>query len=792
MNNLNSVKYNKENLVERKPNFPSLKACKGNKKTFERENLDFVKDIPENLRPKREVEEIRKRNVDYRRRNKAFGTKNMSFCGQESQKLTKYSFGCAKFSVPSSFQKNSKFSKTKLISKKSVNSSVKMREFMTNHKFQLEKSREKTGKLLNKKELSTNTITIMHDKEKSFKESTIDHNLNYSDSNSGNFERIYKTYRNNLDITNQKCSQKYLKSNCKIQKILSGYLNSSKSQNISCSTSQASLSQNLRSFHSRNNDSCRAHLRPKSSFVGHPKLWQPNLPQRIGQGSGSVDESDLRDTHHKKLNAASINLDRQDIHDMYGIRARSCIDQRNEDSRTDELLRKLSPQQRQEIFRIREEGKHRCKQILHQIGEIKSKTSEKALETSSRRSQSQSEEYMKSIAGNYQEILKSLSNNEVSAKLEGYEARMKTFQTEIQNIQADISQQSLLLNKKMSQNYALNSSSQKWPTSVNESDVVYRKRVLDNSENFNAKESIIIQNSSLSKYNSCGTLEPRFSEEKMNNGKTKLHRKNASRSSICAISTLKDVQPSPVRQEDFINNSGKKVQTDLRSSYISNKSNPYSKKLVDQSQVLCDEEIKIYEMEIELLVKKLKYYQTQLQHLGDEVTSDWELMIQTIQRQLEEKENELIQKKNIKHTSQAQHHPKTCFNYQFNSSQRLSITKTTKNRPNHQPINLHILPKAHTPHLSPLNESATSLTSIPNEHTPHPQAHVQLSTLLTTHQIHSKPTVNFRGSPVQDPPTSSQEGGSPSQSLYVERKKRYEGLKESKRFYEKNCFNRDK
>lgn len=185
-----------------------------------------------------------------------------------------------------------------------------MREFMANHKFRLKKSRERTGKMPNKKTLSTNTITIMHDRKKSFKEPIIDRTLNNSDSNWGNFEIIYKAYRNDISVTNQKCSQKYLKSHWKRQKRLSCYLSSSKSQNISWGTSQASLGQNLPSFLSRNNDPWRTYLRPKSSFSGLPKLCRPNLVQRIGHRSESANENGLSDTHKNKLQAASISLDR--------------------------------------------------------------------------------------------------------------------------------------------------------------------------------------------------------------------------------------------------------------------------------------------------------------------------------------------------------------------------------------------------------------------------------------------------------------------------------------------------
>lgn len=98
-------------------------------------------------------------------------------------------------------------------------------------------------------------------------------------------------------------------------------------------------------------------------------------------------------------------------------------------------------------------------------------------------------------------------------------------------------------------------------------------------------------------------------------------------------------------------------------------------------------------MEIELLKKKLAYYRTQLENLGEENTTDWELMIQTIQRQLEEKEQELVEKKNRRNTTSAPEYANRYSGYDSMPPPRLSGIERRKKRLDNQLNHLNMLSK---------------------------------------------------------------------------------------------------
>lgn len=69
------------------------------------------------------------------------------------------------------------------------------------------------------------------------------------------------------------------------------------------------------------------------------------------------------------------------------------------------------------------------------------------------------------------------------------------------------------------------------------------------------------------------------------------------------------------------------------------------------SEVLAEEEIKICEMEIELLQKKLKYYKSQLEFFDNNDSYNWRNMIRGIERQLYDKVNELNMKRTKRQTN---------------------------------------------------------------------------------------------------------------------------------------------
>ncbi|CAI2383930.1 unnamed protein product [Moneuplotes crassus] len=688
---------------------------------------------------------------------------------------------------------------------KNNNPSTRTKKFMVKHGFD---QRKKSGvykpeqRLLGDPSVKSNNSTLLKAKRKSCKESIIDHILNNSSGNKpGNVDRMYQAYRstnNNASLKPSSC--KYSKSRPEMYVTSMNHSRTTKAKDI---TRDA-----YRSFVSRNNGNKNLNQRPKSSVVRHNMSHESNFDNLGGQRSESVNERFLLPEERNKLRVVNISLDQMDNYQIAETYPQSLA--LSKDSHQDEIMRKLSPNQRQEILRIREEGKSRCQQIINQIDIMKSKASDRAIETSERNRQSQNDEYIKTIAGNYEEILRNLKNNEVSSKLKDYESRMKSFENEIHNMHLNMSQQNLILSQNLQSNYASPPPNKGWSSSLAEPNLVYQKRILDDSVNYQSKDSIALQNILSNKCGSYSKPCPGKPNQNAPEGVNKtLHHKKDSGNSLCLINSLNDFESSPILQENLIKSPNKEICLNLEPYHsLNNKSTSINQNSTDQSSILLHEEIKICQMEIELLQKKLKYYRTQLENLGEDNTNDWELMIQTIQRQLSEKVQELAQKKAKRDSISAQAYTNQYSNYESVHPPRLSGIERRRKRLDNQLNHLNMLSHECEEEINLTHESRLSISSmmsnfsIPNEHEIKPQSSSgapQLSNMLMNYQILNKPMVDFGASPEKNMKNqrksiknTEKDTIKPQNSQYIRVKHRYRNLKESMQFHPKNCFNRDK
>lgn len=427
---------------------------------------------------------------------------------------------------------------------------------------------------------------------------------------------------------------------------------------------------------------------------------------------------------------------------------------------------------------------------------LKSKTTDRALQSSERENQSHREEYLKTIAGNYQEILKSLRSNEVAERLQNYEDRMKSFESEIQSIHMNMSQQNLMI----SQNFRnFGATDKNWSSSVAEPE----RKILDDSVNYKSKESVIMND--IERHKSRGFLKVGHKQANGNMHKVSHPQRNES-ASVTYTNSIGDFESSPILQQRITKkqvsgNSGTGKYTHLVPYQTSNtRVVPTSNSSTDQKNLLKEEEITILEMEIELLKKKLKYYRSQLENVGPDSSTDWDLMIQTIDRQLNDKLQELqsktLPKSNLSQVSN------------YGTAPRLSGIERKKKRLDNQINQLNVLSNdlddemclTHESRMS--SSSMTSNVTIPNEYDQKPvRKPSQLSHVLMNYQMHGKPKIDFGTSPDKGVTilTDSMSNVdnidnicSESDQQIFRAKNKYSNLKESMQFHPKNCFNRDK
>jgi uracil-DNA glycosylase len=82
-----------------------------------------------------------------------------------------------------------------------------------------------------------------------------------------------------------------------------------------------------------------------------------------------------------------------------------------------DVMARLSPQQREEIIRIRREGEERCGWVVKQIGEIKQRA-EAVVGSSARKSQMDREEIIRSVVEGNRDLVEQIGGGVVGQKLE--------------------------------------------------------------------------------------------------------------------------------------------------------------------------------------------------------------------------------------------------------------------------------------------------------------------------------------------------------------------------------------
>ena len=386
---------------------------------------------------------------------------------------------------------------------------------------------------------------------------------------------------------------------------------------------------------------------------------------------------------------------------------------------------------------------------------------------------------------------------------------------DIKHLQTNISQANFMSSQQHLSNM------QKTHHAMNEST---HPRWLDDTVNYKSKDSHMFNI-----MNSSNKLHKKATKREPSHASMVVSEQNPSRwepnSSLCLNGSLNGFESSPLHDEvvmkavpqvDKLRNNRAYRTTNAGTDYADvldnrRKHSSFIHSNLNNCSMNNHEEENIWEMEIELLTKKLSYYKSQLDNFNSSDNEKWSQMIQKIEKQLTLKIQELALKRKEKMSTESV--ADNSIIYHTTNAQGIDLS-SIEERKDHINNQMNQLSTLHEPTIDEVDDcdlsdefadsrysisTIRSTVTIPNEYGEKPQGvnrSVKLAHMMSHHQMQETHVIDFGKSPEKCTERDTQFiGDRRSRSpefTYLKDKNKYKELKQSVKFSPKNCFNRYK